>query len=51
MIDPDHPWLRENGEASDRPIDNAVLSRMKQFRAMNKLKRLALKVSSQILFY
>lgn len=40
----EHPWLRENGEASDRPIDNAVLSRMKQFRAMNKLKRLALKV-------
>lgn len=31
-------------EASDKPIDSAVLSRMKQFRAMNKLKKLALKV-------
>ncbi|KAK3039701.1 hypothetical protein RJ639_027042 [Escallonia herrerae] len=39
----EHPWLREGGEASDRPIDSAVLSRMKQFRAMNKLKKLALK--------
>lgn len=36
--------MREGGEASDKPIDSAVLSRMKQFRAMNKLKKLALKV-------
>ena len=42
--EPDHPWLREDGEASDKPIDSAVLVRMKQFRAMNKLKKLALKV-------
>lgn len=40
----EHPWMREDGEASDKPIDNVVLSRMKQFRAMNKLKKLALKV-------
>lgn len=40
----EHPWIREDGEASDKPIDNAVLLRMKQFRAMNKLKQLALKV-------
>lgn len=39
----EHPWIREGGEASDKPIDNAVLSRMKQFRAMNQLKKLALK--------
>ncbi|KAI4311992.1 hypothetical protein MLD38_036852 [Melastoma candidum] len=39
----EHPWLKE-GEASDKPIDSAVLCRMKQFRAMNKLKKLALKV-------
>uniref|UniRef100_A0A804ISI5 non-specific serine/threonine protein kinase n=3 Tax=Musa acuminata TaxID=4641 RepID=A0A804ISI5_MUSAM len=38
------PWLKEAGEASDKPIDSAVLTRMKQFRAMNKLKKLALKV-------
>ncbi|CAN1799790.1 Calcium-dependent protein kinase 2 [Linum perenne] len=42
-----HPWLKEGGEASDKPIDSAVLSRMKQFRAMNKLKKLALKVIAE----
>ena len=36
--------MREGGEASDKPIDSAVLSRLKQFRAMNNLKKLALKV-------
>ncbi|XP_057516082.1 calcium-dependent protein kinase 29 isoform X2 [Amaranthus tricolor] len=42
----EHPWLREN-EASDKPIDSVVLFRMKQFRAMNKLKKLALKVMAK----
>ncbi|XP_074272014.1 calcium-dependent protein kinase 2-like isoform X1 [Silene latifolia] len=42
-----HPWMIEGGDASDKPIDSAVLSRMKQFRAMNKLKKLALKVIAQ----
>ncbi|XP_072956791.1 calcium-dependent protein kinase 2-like [Typha angustifolia] len=42
-----HPWLKEGGEASDRPIDSAVLTRMKQFRAMNKLKQMALKVIAE----
>lgn len=35
--------MKEDG-ASDKPIDIAVLTRMKQFRAMNKLKKVALKV-------
>ncbi|GAB4826593.1 Calcium-dependent protein kinase 15 [Ancistrocladus abbreviatus] len=43
----EHPWIKEDGEASDKPIHSAVLSRMKQFRAMNKLKKLALKVIAQ----
>ncbi|KAK3025542.1 hypothetical protein RJ639_041020, partial [Escallonia herrerae] len=43
----EHPWIREGGEASDKPIESAVLSRMKQFRAMNKLKKLALKVIAE----
>lgn len=43
----EHPWIREGGDASDKPIDSAVLSRMKQFRAMNKLKQLALKVIAE----
>lgn len=41
------PWIRVGGEASDKPIGNAVLSRMKQFRAMNKLKQMALKVIAE----
>lgn len=43
----EHPWMREDGEASDKPIDSAVLTRMKQFTAMNKLKKLALKVIAE----
>ncbi|XAR61610.1 Non-specific serine/threonine protein kinase [Bertholletia excelsa] len=41
------PWLKEGGEASDVPLDNAVLKRMKQFRAMNKMKKLALRVIAE----
>ncbi|XP_057450023.1 calcium-dependent protein kinase 1-like [Lotus japonicus] len=41
-----HPWMREDG-APDKPLDIAVLSRMKQFRAMNKLKKVALKVIAE----
>ncbi|PKU74006.1 calcium-dependent protein kinase 1 [Dendrobium catenatum] len=42
-----HPWIRVDGEASDKPIDITVLTRMKQFRAMNKLKKVALKVIAE----
>lgn len=51
MIDPEHPWMREGGQASDKPIDSVVQKRMRQFIAMNKLKKLALKVSSLVLLY
>jgi calcium-dependent protein kinase len=34
-----------DGAAPDKPLDSAVLSRMKQFTAMNKLKKMALRVS------
>ncbi|XP_061350151.1 calcium-dependent protein kinase 29-like isoform X2 [Gastrolobium bilobum] len=43
----EHQWMKEGGEASDRPLDNAVLIRLKQFRAMNKMKKLALKVIAE----
>ncbi|KAI3816966.1 hypothetical protein L1987_10751 [Smallanthus sonchifolius] len=43
----EHPWLKEDGEASELPMDSAVLIRMKQFRVMNKLKKLALKVIAE----
>lgn len=42
-----HPWIREEGVAPDRPIDSAVLSRMKQFMAMNKIKKIALRVIAE----
>ncbi|KAL7244763.1 hypothetical protein ACSBR2_000176 [Camellia fascicularis] len=41
------PWLKEDGEVSDKPLDSALLVRMKQFRAMNKLKKVALKVIAE----
>ncbi|XP_078156084.1 calcium-dependent protein kinase 29-like [Carex rostrata] len=43
----EHPWLKEGGLATDKPLDSAVLLRMKQFRSMNKLKKLALKVIAE----
>lgn len=42
-----HPWARVDGEAPDKPLDPAVLTKLKHFSAMNKLKKLALKVSSR----
>ncbi|KAK9733134.1 hypothetical protein RND81_04G046000 [Saponaria officinalis] len=39
-----HPWVQVDGVAPDKPLDSAVLSRLKQFRAMNKLKKMALRV-------
>lgn len=41
----EHPWVQVDGVAPDKPLDSAVLSRMKQFTAMNKLKKMALRVS------
>ncbi|KAK7400971.1 hypothetical protein VNO78_12280 [Psophocarpus tetragonolobus] len=39
-----HPWIMEDGEAPDKPLDNAVLNKLKQFRAMNQFKKVALRV-------
>ncbi|KAG2266642.1 hypothetical protein Bca4012_075886 [Brassica carinata] len=44
-----HPWICENGVAPDRALDPAVMSRLKQFSAMNKLKKMALKVIAESL--
>jgi len=40
-----HPWVKMEGVALDRPLDPAVLSRLKKFSAMNKLKKIAIRVS------
>lgn len=39
-----HPWIVDDRVAPDKPLDSAVLSRLKQFSAMNKLKKMALRV-------
>ncbi|XP_024362341.1 calcium-dependent protein kinase 4 [Physcomitrium patens] len=44
-----HPWIREAGVAPDRPMDPAVQSRLKQFSAMNKLKKVAIRVIAEFL--
>ena len=42
-----HPWLKNQGAAPDKPIDNIVVSRMRKFAAMNKLKQAALLVMAR----
>ncbi|KAE8779285.1 calcium-dependent protein kinase 26-like [Hordeum vulgare] len=44
-----HPWVCVDGVAPDKPLDSAVLSRLKQFSAMNKLKKMALRVIAESL--
>ncbi|XP_027175730.1 calcium-dependent protein kinase 20 [Coffea eugenioides] len=44
-----HPWVRVGGIAPDKPLDSAVLSRLKQFSAMNKLKKIAIRVIAESL--
>ncbi|XP_011077787.1 calcium-dependent protein kinase 20 [Sesamum indicum] len=42
-----HPWVQVNGVAPDKPLDSAVLTRLKQFSAMNKLKKIAIRVIAE----
>ncbi|KQK20828.1 calcium-dependent protein kinase 17 [Brachypodium distachyon] len=42
-----HPWVCVDGVAPDKPLDSAVLTRLKQFSAMNKLKKMALRVIAE----
>ncbi|XP_049401015.1 calcium-dependent protein kinase 20-like isoform X2 [Solanum stenotomum] len=44
-----HPWVRVGGVAPDKPLDCAVLSRLNQFSAMNKLKKIAIRVIAESL--
>ncbi|KAK4353530.1 hypothetical protein RND71_025724 [Anisodus tanguticus] len=41
-----HPWM-DDSMTPDKPLDSAVLSRLKQFSAMNKLKKMALRVIAE----
>ncbi|XP_024357118.1 calcium-dependent protein kinase 26 isoform X2 [Physcomitrium patens] len=42
-----HPWVREKGVASTKPMDSSVQNRLKRFAAMNKMKKLAVRVIAQ----
>ncbi|XP_047341606.1 calcium-dependent protein kinase 11-like [Impatiens glandulifera] len=42
-----HPWIVDDKLAPDKPLDPAVLTRLKQFSAMNKLKKMALRVIAE----
>ncbi|KAL2345324.1 hypothetical protein Fmac_006609 [Flemingia macrophylla] len=42
-----HPWIQVDGVAPDKPLDSSVMSRLKQFSVMNKLKKMALKVIAE----
>ncbi|KAG5628627.1 hypothetical protein H5410_000344 [Solanum commersonii] len=44
-----HPWVRVGGVAPDKPLDSAVLTRLNQFSAMNKLKKIAVRVIAESL--
>ncbi|KAF7811719.1 calcium-dependent protein kinase 11 [Senna tora] len=42
-----HPWINDDNVAPDKPLDSAVLSRLKHFSAMNKVKKMALRVIAE----
>ncbi|KAF9608500.1 hypothetical protein IFM89_009866 [Coptis chinensis] len=42
-----HPWIVDDKITPDKPLDSAVLSRLKNFSAMNKLKKMALRVIAE----
>ncbi|XP_062093864.1 calcium-dependent protein kinase 1-like [Humulus lupulus] len=44
-----HPWVQVGGVAPDKPLDSAILSLLKQFSAMNKLKKMAIRVIAESL--
>ncbi|XP_009787542.1 calcium-dependent protein kinase 26-like [Nicotiana tabacum] len=42
-----HPWVQIEGVAPDKPLDSAILTRLTQFSAMNKLKKMAIRVIAE----
>ncbi|KAF8398011.1 hypothetical protein HHK36_016937 [Tetracentron sinense] len=44
-----HPWVQVDSVAPDKPLDSAVLTRLKQFSAMNKIKKIAIRVIAESL--
>jgi EF-hand domain len=44
-----HPWLREQGVASDKPMDSVVITRIQQFAANSRFKKAAISVMASCL--
>ncbi|KAG5628641.1 hypothetical protein H5410_000358 [Solanum commersonii] len=42
-----HPWVQIDGVAPDKPLDSAIFTRLTQFSAMNKLKKMAIRVIAE----
>ncbi|CAN4089657.1 unnamed protein product [Withania somnifera] len=42
-----HPWVQTDGLAPDKPLDSAIFTRLTQFSAMNKLKKMAIRVIAE----
>lgn len=39
-----HPWMAENGVASDKPVNSAVIRRLEGFSGMNRVQQIARKI-------
>ncbi|PSC70004.1 calcium-dependent kinase [Micractinium conductrix] len=46
-----HPWLHRHGVAPDKPIDSVVISRLRNFAGMTKLRKAAVLAAAQHLSY
>ncbi|XP_028784902.1 calcium-dependent protein kinase 20-like [Neltuma alba] len=44
-----HPWFQTEGFALEKPLDSVVLTRLKQFSARTKLKKLAIRIIAETL--
>ncbi|KAG5078006.1 hypothetical protein JHK82_056701 [Glycine max] len=42
-----HPWIVDDSVAPDKPLDPAVLTRLKHFSTMNKLQKMALRIIAE----
>ncbi|KAL8209771.1 hypothetical protein R6Q57_006503 [Mikania cordata] len=42
-------WMKENGVATENPVDKKFLEKMKHFQVMNKFKKLALKKLTEMI--
>ena len=42
-----HPWLHRHGVAPDKPIDSVVISRLRNFAGMTKLRKAAVLAAAQ----